>query len=47
MTSSKSPVALNCCVLTVSDTRTIADYKAKQDKDKGVPATASHAQPNA
>jgi molybdenum cofactor biosynthesis protein B len=25
MTSSKSPIALNCCVLTVSDTRTIAD----------------------
>jgi molybdenum cofactor biosynthesis protein B len=25
MTSSKLPVSLNCCVLTVSDTRTIAD----------------------
>jgi nitrogen fixation NifU-like protein len=25
----------------------IADYKSKQEKDKGVPATAGHAQPNA
>ena len=42
------PVKIHCSVLAEDAIKAaIADYKAKQDKDKGVPATAGHAQPNA
>jgi hypothetical protein len=39
---------IHCSVLAEDAIKAaIADYKAKQDKDKGVPVTAGHAQPNA
>ena len=42
------PVKIHCSVLAEDAIKAaIADYKSKQDKDKGVPATAGHAQPNA
>ena len=42
------PVKIHCSVLAEDAIKAaIADYKAKQDKEKGVPATAGHAQPNA
>ena len=42
------PVKIHCSVLAEDAIKAaIADYKAKQDKDKGVPASAGHAQPNA
>jgi nitrogen fixation NifU-like protein len=42
------PVKIHCSVLAEDAIKAaIADYKAKQDKDKGVAATAGHAQPNA
>src|SRR5262245_34837264 len=42
------PVKLDCSVLAEDAIKAaIADYKAKQEKDKGVPATVGHAQPNA
>jgi nitrogen fixation NifU-like protein len=42
------PVKIHCSVLAEDAIKAaIADYKAKQEKDKGVPAAASHAQPNA
>jgi nitrogen fixation protein NifU and related proteins len=42
------PVKIHCSVLAEDAIKAaIADYKAKQDKDKGVSATAGHAQPNA
>ena len=42
------PVKIHCSVLAEDAIKAaIADYKAKQDKDKGVPASASHAQPSA
>src|SRR5512134_3880668 len=42
------PVKIHCSVLAEDAIKAaIADYKTKQDKDKGVPATAGHAQPNA
>jgi nitrogen fixation NifU-like protein len=42
------PVKIHCSVLAEDAIKAaIADYKTKQDKDKGVPASAGHAQPNA
>jgi nitrogen fixation protein NifU and related proteins len=42
------PVKIHCSVLAEDAIKAaIADYKSKQDKDKGVAATATHAQPNA
>ena len=42
------PVKIHCSVLAEDAIKAaIADYKSKQEKDKGVPATAGHAQPNA
>ena len=42
------PVKIHCSVLAEDAIKAaIADYKAKQEKDKGVPASAGHAQPNA
>ena len=42
------PVKIHCSVLAEDAIKAaIADYKSKQDKDKGVPASAGHAQPNA
>jgi NifU-like protein involved in Fe-S cluster formation len=41
-------VKIHCSVLAEDAIKAaIADYKTKQDKDKGVPASAGHAQPNA
>ena len=41
------PVKIHCSVLAEDAIKAaIADYKAKQEKDKGVPASAGHAQPN-
>jgi nitrogen fixation NifU-like protein len=41
-------VKIHCSVLAEDAIKAaIADYKSKQDKDKGVAATATHAQPNA
>jgi nitrogen fixation NifU-like protein len=42
------PVKIHCSVLAEDAIKAaIADYKSKQEKEKGVPATAGHAQPNA
>ena len=42
------PVKIQCSVLAEDAIKAaIADYKSKQEKEKGVPATAGHAQPNA
>ena len=42
------PVKIHCSVLAEDAIKAaIADYKSKQEKDKGVPAAAGHAQPNA
>ena len=42
------PVKIHCSVLAEDAIKAaITDYKSKQEKEKGVPATASHAQPNA
>ncbi len=42
------PVKIHCSVLAEDAIKAaIADYKKKQDEDKGVPASASHAQPTA
>jgi nitrogen fixation protein NifU and related proteins len=42
------PVKIHCSVLAEDAIKAaISDYKSKQEKDKGVPATAGHAQPNA
>ena len=42
------PVKIHCSVLAEDAIKAaIADYKSKQEKDKGVAATAGHAQPNA
>jgi nitrogen fixation NifU-like protein len=42
------PVKIHCSVLAEDAIKAaIADYKAKQDKEKGVSASAGHAQPNA
>jgi len=42
------PVKIHCSVLAEDAIKAaIADYKSKQEKDKGVPASAGHAQPNA
>src|SRR5678810_335816 len=42
------PVKIHCSVLAEDAIKAaIADYKSKQEKEKGVPAIASHAQPNA
>ena len=42
------PVKIHCSVLAEDAIKAaIADYKAKQEKEKGVPASAGHAQPNA
>jgi nitrogen fixation NifU-like protein len=42
------PVKIHCSVLAEDAIKAaISDYKQKQDKDKGVPAGAGHAQPNA
>jgi len=42
------PVKIHCSVLAEDAIKAaIADYKTKQEKEKGVPATAGHAQPNA
>jgi nitrogen fixation NifU-like protein len=42
------PVKIHCSVLAEDAIKAaITDYKSKQEKDKGIPATAGHAQPNA
>jgi len=42
------PVKIHCSVLAEDAIKAaITDYKSKQEKEKGVPAIASHAQPNA
>src|SRR4026208_946410 len=42
------PVKIHCSVLAEDAIKAaIADYKAKQDKDKGVKPAAEHAQPSA
>ena len=42
------PVKIHCSVLAEDAIKAaIADYKSKQEKEKGVAATADHAQPNA
>jgi nitrogen fixation protein NifU and related proteins len=42
------PVKIHCSVLAEDAIKAaIADYKSKQEKDKGVPANANHAQPSA
>jgi nitrogen fixation NifU-like protein len=42
------PVKIHCSVLAEDAIKAaIADYKKKQDQEKGVPAGATHAQPNA
>jgi nitrogen fixation NifU-like protein len=42
------PVKIHCSVLAEDAIKAaIADYKSKQEKEKGLPATAGHAQPNA
>src|SRR6187455_1749057 len=42
------PVKIHCSVLAEDVIKAaIADFKTKQEKEKGVPATAGHAQPNA
>ena len=42
------PVKIHCSVLAEDAIKAaITDYKSKQEKEKGVPATAGHAQPNA
>ena len=42
------PVKIHCSVLAEDAIKAaIADYKSKQDKEKGVPASTGHAQPNA
>jgi nitrogen fixation NifU-like protein len=41
-------VKIHCSVLAEDAIKAaIADYKSKQEKDKGVTAAAGHAQPNA
>jgi nitrogen fixation protein NifU and related proteins len=42
------PVKIHCSVLAEDAIKAaITDYKSKREKEKGVPATAGHAQPNA